>query len=183
MKTCSHLLLALLIFSGSSKVFASDLTTAYLIRHSEKNLKVKQDPPLTQTGLFRANNWAKVFKDIPLDAVYSTNTQRTLNTALPTAKQQNLEITLYSHTELNETGRFLMLNAHLGKSVLIVGHSNTIPALANSLVGTKQFSDMDESTDFASLFVVTINKDNAKAQRLQIPITDIGDTTTPPIDQ
>ena len=45
-----------------------------------------------------------------------------------------------------------------GKTVLVVGHSNTTPAFVNKIIGEKKYKDIDEN-DNASLFIVTITKD------------------------
>ncbi len=176
MKTLIKLAYGLLLSSCSALCLSGDFTTVYLVRHSEKNLTIKQDPPLTQSGLERAESWAKVFSEIQLDAVYSTDTQRTRDTAQPTANKQGLKTTLYSPADLTRSS---LLSAHQGKSILIVGHSNTTPALVNSLVKKEQFIDMDEATDFSSLFIVTMSEDSANAQRLHMPIA----TTKPLTDR
>ena len=52
-----------------------ETTTYYFIRHAEKDRsnKSEKDPNLTAEGLKRAQIWAEVLKDIPLDMVLSTN--------------------------------------------------------------------------------------------------------------
>ena len=42
-----------------------------------------------------------------------------------------------------------------GKSVLVVGHSNTTPVFVNSIIGVKKYNNMDDN-DNASLYIVTI---------------------------
>jgi hypothetical protein len=67
-------------------VINNTTTNYYLIRHAEKDRSTKdKDPELTDVGLKRAENWAKVFKNIPFDKVYSTDYRRTQQTAFPTA--------------------------------------------------------------------------------------------------
>ena len=46
-----------------------------------------------------------------------------------------------------------------GKTVLVVGHSNTTPVFANKILGEKKYENMDDN-DNASLFIVTISGDN-----------------------
>ena len=45
-----------------------------------------------------------------------------------------------------------------GKSVLVVGHSNTTPFFVNEILGEKKYKDMSDS-DNASLYIVTITGD------------------------
>ena len=49
-------------------------TTYYLIRHAEKDRtdKTNRDPHLTESGNQRAENWAKILKEVKFDLVYST---------------------------------------------------------------------------------------------------------------
>tara|TARA_R110000787_G_scaffold60220_1_gene136523 strand:- start:13005 stop:13526 length:522 start_codon:yes stop_codon:yes gene_type:complete len=129
-------------------------TVYYLIRHAEKNRSTEDsDPELTDVGLLRAENWARVFKDIPFDQVYSTDYKRTQQTALPTAKSKGLEVLSYGTEKLfNEEFKTQTEK----QTVLIVGHSNTTPAFVNTIIGTQEHSQIDDS-DNGKLFIVTIN--------------------------
>ncbi|MEJ6792986.1 MAG: phosphoglycerate mutase family protein, partial [Lacinutrix sp.] len=130
------LLLSLLIFTfsyGKSKNQNNtkqnkDTTTYYLVRHAEKDTIPANNPKLLATGETRAQNFASFFSDKKLNAVYSTNYTRTLNTAYPTAKSQNLETIIYHPININYN---IFLEETKGETVLVVGHSNTIPGFVN----------------------------------------------------
>jgi glycosyltransferase involved in cell wall biosynthesis len=95
---------------------------------------------------------AKVFKDIPFDKIYSTDYKRTQQTALPTAKSKGLEVLSYGTENLfNEEFKTKTEK----QTVLIVGHSNTTPAFVNTITGTQEHSQIDDS-DNGKLFIVTI---------------------------
>jgi len=47
------------------------------------------------------------------------------------------------------------VTATKGKTVLIVGHSNTTPVFANKILGKEQYKNMDDH-DNASLYIVTV---------------------------
>ncbi|AVR45830.1 phosphoglycerate mutase [Christiangramia fulva] len=139
------------------------VTTYYLIRHAEKNGNVMTgNPDLTEKGLKRAENWAKVFKDVDFDAVYSTDFIRTIKTATPTAKAQNLEVKLYDPKNLYSDD---FQKATNGKTVLVVGHSNTTPKLANAILKNKKYQDLDE-TEFGALFIVEIFEDGTQTSKV-----------------
>ncbi|MDY2587631.1 histidine phosphatase family protein [Winogradskyella aquimaris] len=142
------------------------VTTYYLIRHAEKDQSNKADknPHLTKEGLKRAENWSNVLGDVEFDMVYSTNYHRTIETAEPTAKSNNLDITFYDPRSMNLQE---FLKETEGKTVLIVGHSNTTPMLANSLLGSKKYNQIDESNN-ANLYIVTINEDTKTSILLKI---------------
>jgi broad specificity phosphatase PhoE len=45
-----------------------------------------------------------------------------------------------------------------GKTVLVVGHSNTTPVFANTILGQKKYKNMSDN-DNASLYIVTVVND------------------------
>lgn len=144
----------------------TNVSTYYLIRHAEKDRtdKTNQDPNLKQKGLARALEWARVFKDVSFDEIYATPYRRTRQTAEPTAFLQKKKITEYNPSNL-DFDEFKA--ATKGKTVLIVGHSNTTPNFANALIGEERFEAMKD-TDNASLFIITVIDGKATGIRLMI---------------
>jgi broad specificity phosphatase PhoE len=129
------------------------ITTLFLVRHAEKDGTVWEDPPLTPAGVARADELAYILKHVRLDAIYSTPFKRTKLTVLPTAKEKGLEVKLYKPGEENFLKK--VLQAFPGGTVLIVGHSNTIPRLANDLTGQSDFNDLDDAT-YDNLFIACV---------------------------
>ena len=138
----------------------SETTTYYLIRHAEKDRsdKTNRNPELTKAGKKRAKRWRKHFKTIDFDAVYSTDYNRTKQTAQPTAKKNNLEITIYDPRQLYSED---FQKATKGQTVLIVGHSNTTPQFVNKILGEKKYEDIDDN-DNSQLFIITISNGKIK---------------------
>jgi 2,3-bisphosphoglycerate-dependent phosphoglycerate mutase len=134
-----------------------ETSTYYLIRHAEKDRSDTKnpDPELNETGIVRAKQWANYFDTIHLDAIYSTKYKRTQRTAAPTAKNKELEVQIYDASKLFSES--FKANTQ-GKSVLVVGHSNTTPHFANAILGEKRFENMNDD-DNSSLFVVTVRDD------------------------
>jgi broad specificity phosphatase PhoE len=134
-----------------------ETTTYYLIRHAEKDRTdtTNRNPTLNKDGLKRADNWATHFKNIALEAIYSTKYNRTLQTASPTAAAKNLPVLNYDPRNLfSDTFQ----KATKGKTVLVVGHSNTTPEFVNKILGKKEYQNMDDH-DNARLFKVTLKGD------------------------
>jgi 2,3-bisphosphoglycerate-dependent phosphoglycerate mutase len=158
MKSLFNLLLIVAFSSpvcSQEKNTDSDTTTYYLIRHAEKDRsdKTNQNPELTKAGKKRAKNWRKHFKNVDFDAVYSTDYNRTTQTALPTAKKNNLEITIYDPRQLYSED---FQKATKGQTVLVVGHSNTTPQFVNKILSNKKYGDIDDNEN-RLLFIVTIS--------------------------
>lgn len=146
---------------GNSKSDNTDgKTTYYLIRHAEKDRSdsSNRNPDLKAEGQDRAERWAKRFKDVDFDVVYSTDYNRTQQTAAPTAKSKGLTVQSYDPSKLYDEA---FQKATAGKTVLIVGHSNTTPEFANAIMGKNHFPAIDDS-DNGNLFIVTITKDGKK---------------------
>ncbi|WP_456440245.1 phosphoglycerate mutase family protein [Psychroserpens sp.] len=169
MKTVFTLLIIIFISIPSfsqEKNTESSTTTYYLIRHSEKDRsdKTNKNPNLNEAGTERAKNWSQVFGNVDFDAVYSTNYNRTIETATPTAKSKELEILFYDPRNLYSE---VFAKATSGKTVLIVGHSNTTPVFVNAILGEKKYEYMDDH-DNGSLYIVTISEGNKIDQVLKI---------------
>ena len=131
-------------------------TTYYLIRHAEKDRtdKTNKNPNLNEKGQERAKKWANYFKDINLNAVYSTKYNRTMQTAKPTADSQKLNVINYDPTNMYSKD---FEKETKGKTVLIVGHSNTTPQFANMIIKSEIYKSMDDN-DNASLFIISFKK-------------------------
>tara|TARA_R110002072_G_scaffold117281_10_gene248252 strand:- start:1081 stop:1608 length:528 start_codon:yes stop_codon:yes gene_type:complete len=128
-------------------------TTYYLIRHAEKDRTNpdEKDPALNDDGLKRAENWAVIFSEIELDAIYSSDFKRTQQTAKPTANSRNFPVNSYDPHKIYETNFFEKTE---GLQVLVVGHSNTIPKLANFLLKEERYENIPDSID-GRLYIVT----------------------------
>jgi broad specificity phosphatase PhoE len=117
--------------------------TWYFVRHFEKQLG--DDPSLTETGKVRAEALAAFFSDKQLNYVYSTDYNRTLQTATPVADFKNLEIQSYDPRNLAGFAIKLKTQDH----VLVVGHSNTTPQIL-SLMGGEDIHI--EESDYGVVF-------------------------------
>lgn len=141
-----------------------DVSTYYLIRHAEKDRSNPDniDPELNQKGLGRAMHWAEILEDIPLDAIYSTDFQRTTMTAAPTSVKKDITVQYYDPDDIN-IAQFKANN--LGGNVLIIGHSNSTPEFVNKLLGEDKYGPMDDY-DNGSLFIVQIVGEEVTDTRL-----------------
>lgn len=145
-------LVYLLIFFCASAYAQGDVTTFILVRHAEKGTDDPKDPALSPAGESRAQGLVKLFEKQKVDAVYSTNFKRTKNTITPLAEAKGLTVQTYEALKLDE-----LITKHKGGTVLICGHSNTVPGLANTLLGNKQFANYDD-TDYGNILIVAVTE-------------------------
>ncbi|MEZ4858227.1 MAG: phosphoglycerate mutase family protein [Flavobacteriaceae bacterium] len=148
---------------SEKEVVSEEITTTYyLIRHAEKDRSdtTQIDPALTERGLERAKLWASYFDSIPLNEIYSTNFKRTQQTAMYVASKKKLPAEGYDPNSLISEDFYLITKGH---KVLIVGHSNTTPRLANQLLGDDTYDEMLD-TDNSSLYVVSLKGAEKKSE-------------------
>jgi len=175
MKTIKLLVLIAVLIGFSSckeepKVVAVEeeptISTFYFIRHAEKDRSDSSnaDPELNQDGLGRAIKWAEVLDPVALDAIYSTDYERTTMTAAPNAVKKDIEVQIYDPRAIDAVA---FKEENLGKTVLVVGHSNTTPNFVNKVIGEDKYPAMDDY-DNGSLFIVQIVGDAITDIRLKI---------------
>jgi len=147
-------ILLLAMFSAIAvQVSAQQITTFILLRHAEKVRDGSKDPALTTEGKARAMRLSALLDKTSVDVVYTTHYQRTRATVEPLAKSKALDIREYEPSQ--EAVIDEMLSRHQGKTILVCGHSDTIPEIANWLTGSQQFQEFDDA-DFGNLFVISL---------------------------
>lgn len=129
-----------------------EITTYYFIRHAEKTDSKNPNPSLNMKGKLRAEKWMNVFNNVKFDLIYSTKYNRTKETALPTAENQDLDIIIYSPGK-SDYDKFLGVTK--GKTVLIVGHSNTVPEFVNFVIGEDKYKTIEHHNN-CNLYIIEI---------------------------
>jgi broad specificity phosphatase PhoE len=126
--------------SRSAPPAPSASTVVLLVRHAEKATEGGDDPALTPAGQQRAEALVQVAQNAGVSAIYATRFRRTRETAQPLAARLGIPITVGevirggNQAQAAEQAREL-LSKHRGQVVLVVGHSNTLPLLAEALTG------------------------------------------------
>lgn len=111
----------------------ADSAVYLVLRHAEKADDGSRDPDLNDAGHARAGRIAEALRDAPLVAVYATAYRRTQATAAPSAAMHGLEVRTYEAGGPAETFAATLRSAHPSGTVLVIGHSNTAPAIAATL--------------------------------------------------
>jgi broad specificity phosphatase PhoE len=145
---------------------AQEVTTYYFIRHAEKLRvdKTDRNPNLNSKGFKRAEAWKEVFSNISFDAIYSTDYTRTRLTAKPTADSKNLPILIYNPRDMYSK---TFQNQTEGKTILVVGHSNTTNVFANKVLGFDKYEEIKDNNN-SNLYIVTVMNGNSSSILLQI---------------
>src|SRR5690606_21155065 len=131
---------------------APDTTTTFiLVRHAETT-GGGSNPNLSPEGQIRAEELRHILANVPLDAIFSTNFNRTIQTATPVATASGLTIQTYDPFAPDVLIDLALQTYHNG-IILIVGHSNTVPAFVNTLVGAEVYDDFEE-TEYGNLMIV-----------------------------
>lgn len=119
----------------------------YVVRHLQKS--DGQDPGLSAEGARNAERLASRFDDDRPAAIYVSTTRRARETAAPLAAR--LGLTMKEYDPRDTPGLIARVRAETG-TVLIVGHSNTVPEIVARLGGTRP-ADLAE-TDYGDIFRV-----------------------------
>lgn len=125
------------------------VTVVILVRHAEKAAEPANDPPLTAVGQERARALAALLGDATVGAVLHTPTARTRDTALPVAERFGLtpEVVRLGPMAAHAEGVAEAVRKHPGKTVVVVGHSNTIMSYIAALGGPRRPDLCDHQYD------------------------------------
>jgi len=138
------------------------ITTFILIRHAEKDLtQSTNDPDLSAAGKERAAKLIEVLKQTQIDAVYSTEFNRTRQTVEPLAKLHSLPVMSYQAMVKEDID--LMVQKHGGQTVLVSGHSNTIPHVINYLIGEEKYKPFAD-TEYDNIIIVSFTERGKNAK-------------------
>jgi len=151
--------LVLTFLSVSASVSAQ--STVFLVRHAERadaspgtKPTAGSDPDLSEAGHARAASLALALKDAGITAIYVTKYKRTHQTAAPLAKASGVTPTIIK----GDDAATLVAALKTAKgNVLVVGHSNTVPAVVKELGVSTPITIGDD--EFDNLFVVRTGAD------------------------
>jgi phosphohistidine phosphatase SixA len=129
----------------------------YLIRHAEKDTSIKDEPPLTEEGLKRATKVADIMRGTRVDAIYSTLTLRTMFTVDSLADIKAMSILPYENKGLREILEKVKTSDEHNR-IFMVGHSNTIPSITNTLAEKDVFTKTFDDSDYGNFVIVVLKK-------------------------
>jgi phosphohistidine phosphatase SixA len=167
MKTTTLILMLLATAVFCQPVVAQDEfkpITVFLLRHAEREDEPKQDPPLSKIGIARSEALARLLSTAGIKTIFTSQYTRTKQTAEPLATKLGLTVTPFTlktnpanPRQITEESTAEVTNKileHAGQSVLVIGHSNSIPDVIKML-GGDVVPTIDEKK-FDDLFIVNV---------------------------
>ena len=142
-------------------LFSSCTTTVYIVRHAEK-VDESSNALLSDIGHQRAIVLCDSMKNKGIDSIFASTFQRTQQTADPFANFLNKTVSIYRPDTVD--GLVNALRKIKGKEVLLVGHSDNIPAIILAMTGEEIHI---ASNDFDNLFVVKFKSNDVLHGRLE----------------
>lgn len=149
MRRSSFLLLAIAALTAAPLAAQQAPTVVIIVRHADKATTPANDPPLTAVGTERAAALATALRQANVSVVMHTPTVRTRETARPTAEMVGVtpEIIPTGPAPVVAAAVREMVARHPGKTILVVGHSNTVMPWIEALGGPKRENLCDHEYD------------------------------------
>ena len=147
-----RLIVAAAFLAMAAGASAQAPTTVIVVRHAEKMAEPAADPMLTMAGANRVQALAAMLRDAGVSAVITTQYKRTMMTGAALGiPGEVVDARAPGHAKLVADS---VLQKHRGRTVLVVGHSNTVPDIVAALGAPKPAPICDEGYD--NMFVVTV---------------------------
>lgn len=154
-RSMGRALRGLVILSGVALLPARGMaqpSLVVLVRHGEKQPAPADDPSLSEAGVARAQALADALVNTKPTTIIVSARKRTAETAAVVAKTTGVTPTVIAldASHVKSVADAVMKAKGV---VLVVGHSNTVPAIVNALGGPKLPDLCDAS--YATMFIVT----------------------------
>lgn len=154
-----RILIALLALPCS--IAAAQPSTVIVVRHAERAAEPAGDPVLTEAGTQRAKDLAVALSATKVTSVITTHLQRTQLTARPLMDATGLTniVVRAGGAGHADSVAAAVLRRPLGEVVLVVGHSNTVPAIIAALGGPRM-PDLCDS-QYSNLYILEYGADRS----------------------
>jgi phosphohistidine phosphatase SixA len=164
-----YLLIFMATIAFKNTAFAQQepaVTKIFIVRHAEK--ESGKDPALTPAGNARAGDLMRALQHEAVKKIYVSQYKRTQMTGDSLRIQAGTKTVQYTADTLcDNLVNTIMENGDFGKTILIIGHSNTIPQIIRKFgVTNYPYGDIPDN-EFDNLFVITYKKGKAKFKKMK----------------
>jgi phosphohistidine phosphatase SixA len=138
---------------------AQESRTIYLIRHADK-VSDDTDAPLNEAGQARAKCLANTLKDAQIQQIFTSDLQRTQQTAAPLAETLHLKPVAIPISKPQDV--VAAVRSSTARSVLVVWHDQTLPQILRAL-GAPEITPIAH-TEYDRFFVLTLSGEGNKSK-------------------
>jgi phosphohistidine phosphatase SixA len=147
----------MLVFAPAAP--AQNARTIYFVRHADK-VSEDTDAPLSDAGRTRAQCLANMLADAQIEQIFTSDLQRTQQTAAPLAERMHLKpvaVPLSKPDDLIEA-----IRSSKAANILVVWHDATLPKIMRAL-GAPEIATIAH-TEYDRFFILTLAADNQNPQ-------------------
>ena len=148
-------------FAPSALLAQTTPATVILVRHAEKALEPKDNPPLSETGRARAAAVVEMLLHAGVDVVYHSNRVRTHETARALGDSLRVPLVEVPLTKLEPWVADIVARVRKdggGRVSVVVGHSNTYGPVIEAFGGPKIEEIVEERYDDVVILTVQEGK-------------------------
>jgi phosphohistidine phosphatase SixA len=138
---------------------AQETRTIYLVRHADK-VSEDVDSPLSDAGRVRAKCLAKTLQDARIQQIFTSDLQRTQQTAAPLAEKLHLKPVAIPIGKPDDL--IAAIQSSKAASVLVVWHDATLPKILRALGAPEVVSIAH--TEYDRFFILTMAGDGKKSK-------------------
>jgi broad specificity phosphatase PhoE len=146
---------ALLFLIAFAAPVASAQEAIYVVRHAER-ADQSADSPLSAEGVGRSYKLRDLLKEAGVNTIFTSELRRTIETAAPLAAATHLTTRQMPAADTAALAAAIAASGPRDR-VLVVGHSNTVPALLAALHVDGAVAIAD--SDYDNLFIVVPQKE------------------------
>lgn len=166
------LLLSAVVFTSAA---VAEPDQIIVVRHAERASEPAADPALSAAGEARAQALEAALANAGVSAIITTQFRRTRDTAQPLAEAQRITPQVVAARKGEAPAVHIAevaaaVRAQAGGTVLVVGHSNTVMAVAAAL-GAPKMADLCE-TSFSHVLVLRPTKASPQLLHLRYGAPD-----------
>jgi broad specificity phosphatase PhoE len=138
---------------------AQNVRTIYLVRHADK-VSDETDALLSDAGHRRAECLAKMLSEAHIQQIYTSDLQRTQQTAAPLAVQLHLKPVAIPLSKVDDL--IAAIRSEKAANVLVVWHDATLPKILRAL-GAPEIPPIAH-TEYDRFFILTLYGDKERSK-------------------